>query len=255
MNISRLKNLRKVNYRLNSKAIWIGFFLVGILACFLFLEKSLYCYRGFKVKEIRCNIELDVNLKALIKNYALGRQLFNVDIKKVYHQIARSHPEYKEIHILREFPASLKIEVKLRKPFAQIKAKGFYLIDREGVIVSDASYEPFSAFIPIEITDRNIYLQRGSLIKDERLTLAFNLIKEFRNSKFLRKIPVILINTTSPQATYFVIYDTKVIIGMNDFDKKLSILEHVIIRQLKNDISSSEYIDLRYQKIYLGIKR
>jgi cell division septal protein FtsQ len=240
---------------LEAKSAWKGFFSIALFILLASLTIGFYTSRSFRVKEIKSNIALQVNLKNAIERYALNKQLFSVDIEKIYNYIIKNHPEYKEVYISREFPSCLKIEINLRTPFAQIKAKRFYLIAKDGVVISDGSPDAFGGFIPIEISNVNIILPRGSLVKDKRLKLAFDLIGKLRNSSFFKKIPLSLINVASPEVAYFIIQDTKIIIGANELDKKLNILEQVIKEQLQNNISGAEYIDLRYEKVYLGIKR
>jgi hypothetical protein len=205
----------------------------------------------FRITQIKSNIELDKNLIKEIRN----TPLLNLDMKKIYSQIFRSHPEYKEIYISREFPSSLKIEVYKRKPFAQLKARGFYLVDRQGVIISDAVGDSFPNIMVIEIADYNIRLSRASRIRDLRLELAFNLMEELKKKNLFCKLPINLINVTNPQAIYFIIGDTRVVVGRGDFGRKLYILDNLLKEKLKGDLSLVDYIDLRYNKVYLGYKR
>jgi cell division septal protein FtsQ len=255
MDIKPLKKLPKVSYKFDTKSTWLGFFIILIISFSFWLIAILSNSSLFEVKEVKCNIALEPSLKGLIDRYALGRQLFTVDIKAVYAQVFKAHPEYKEINILREFPSTLRIKIKLRRPFAQLKVGGFYCIDRQGFIISNMMVEPLGRLVTVEITELPFKFLRGSLIKDNRLDFAFYLMERIKKYPTLKNLPVTLINSVSLQSAYFVLNNTKIIVGIGEIERKLGILEHVLKEQLKNNISSAEYIDLRYQKVYLGIKR
>lgn len=64
-----------------------------------------------------------------------------------------------------------------------------------------------------------------------------------------------MINATSLAALYFVVEDTKIIVGKDSFGRKLSILDELYEKTLKSDFSSVKYIDLRHKKAYVGYER
>jgi cell division septal protein FtsQ len=250
-----LKKQEKNNPKFDARAIWIGFFITVVLFFLFCLVSAINSSPSFRVKKIKSNIVFEEKLKQWLDKYVLGQQLSKIDIRTIYAQIFKAHPEYKEIYVLREFPDAINIEVRLRRPFAQLKLKGFYLIDRYGVIISDASPEPFKKAVPLEITQGNISAARGNIIKDRRLDFAFGLMEKIRKRPFFKKIPLASINTVSLACASFVIADTRIIIGNGDIEHKLNILEEVIKRQLNNNISLAEYIDLRYQEVVIGRRR
>jgi cell division septal protein FtsQ len=255
MGIRPLKKLPKVSYKFDSRSIWLGIFVILIISFSFWLIAILTNSKLFKVKEVKYNITLEKDLRGLIEKYALGRQLSAIDIKAIYAQVFKAHPEYKEIYVLKEFPCAVKIEIKLRRPFAQLKAKGFCGIDRQGVIITDMASKPFPGLIAIEISELPISFSRGSRIKDNRLDFAFYLTERIKKHPALKNLTVTFINSISLQSAYFMLNDTRIIIGIGEVERKLGILEQVLKEQLKGNISSAEYIDLRYQRVYLGIKR
>ncbi|MEM7816671.1 MAG: cell division protein FtsQ/DivIB, partial [Candidatus Aenigmatarchaeota archaeon] len=93
------------------------------------------------------------------------------------------------------------------------------------------------------------------IVNDSRLELAFNLIENISKKKFFEQFKIKLINVTVPSSTYIVIDNTEIIIGNNNIGQKLEILERILEEKLNRDISLVKYIDLRYRRVYLGIKR
>lgn len=255
MDIHTPKKLVKINYKFDGKSIWLGLFLILAISFCFWLIAILNNASLFKIKDVRYNIVVEDNLRTWVNRYALGRRLCAIDIKAIHTQFSKAHPEYKAIYVIREFPSTLKIEIELRRPFAQLKARGFYCIDRQGIVITDEAAEPFRGLVAVELTERAVLLKRGSLIRDKRLNFAFNLIEMLKKHPFFKKLPLRFVNVISQDTAYFVVGETRVIVGTADIEHKLSVLQNLLRQQLGNDITSAEYIDLRYQKVYLGIKR
>jgi cell division septal protein FtsQ len=229
----------------------MGLFSIFIVFLLFYLGKIVYSSEFFTIETIKSNLELDADLRKNI----VGKSIFALDTKELCLQILKNHPEYRGVYILKEFPSSLRIEIKTRKPFAQFKGDRFYPIDRHGTVVSDGLTTPFINLIPIEFSGHSHYIKKGSKIKDIRLELAFNILEQLIKKKFLKRFNIKLINVTSPEAAYFVIDNTNIIIGRENPEQKLNVLEDLLREKLKYDISLVKYIDLRYKKAYLGLKR
>ncbi|MEI8349700.1 MAG: cell division protein FtsQ/DivIB [Candidatus Omnitrophota bacterium] len=250
MKKNNFKKSGKVSSQFNPFFAWIGASLVLIVLA-LFCAIRILASNFFIVRQVRANITIEESIKTRL----LGVSLFHLPAKNIYTYIRTIHPEYKEIHITKEFPSAVRIDIKTRKPFAQLTSQGFCLIDREGVITSDPSSRAFQNIILLEVADYHFRLRRGMRLKDPRLTAAVILSDELNKHKVFRKFPVTAINTTQPQSFYFMMGDTKVIIGKEEFSRKLYILENLLKEQLRGDLSLVEYIDLRYRKAYVGYRR
>lgn len=251
MATSILKKLRKIKSGFKLKHLGV-IILSLLLVLLLFYTGSLIRKSGFfRITTVKSNIPVE----PVLKHYISGKSLFTVDIKKIYNFIHRKNPEYKNIQVLKEFPSSLRIRVVFRRPFAQLYLKKFYVLDREGVIINISNTDDFSKMIVIEIGGDNSKLTRGIKIKDHRLELALELIDKIKTKKFLEKLSIKNINMSFPESAYFIADGTRVIIGNDDYERKLYILESLLNESLGGNISSVEYIDLRYKKAYVGYKR
>ncbi|MBU0694178.1 MAG: hypothetical protein KKC11_05860 [Candidatus Omnitrophica bacterium] len=251
MRRKRRRKFKKINFGLILKFVGAGIFFLFGLVLFMYLGKTFSSTGIFTVKDIKSNVEVDDEVKREI----YGKSLFTLNIEKIHSQIFTSHPEFKDVYILKKFPHLLKIEVKQREPFAQIRGKRFYPVDREGIILSSGSQEPISWLISIEIVDYNYLLKKGDKLKDGRIKYVFNLIEALGERNLLNKFPTKVINATSLAALYFVVEDTKIIVGKDSFGRKLSILDELYEKTLKSDFSSVKYIDLRHKKAYVGYER
>ncbi|MBU2102141.1 MAG: cell division protein FtsQ/DivIB [Candidatus Omnitrophota bacterium] len=247
---TKFKKLKKVKLIPTPKAAVIGFFCVLFVLFAVYLGKELSSSSIFMVKELRSNVAIDNNAITLTGN----ESLFDVDLEGIRAQIYRQHPEYKEVYLSKEFPSAVRITIVIRKPFALLKGDKNYPVDREGVVITeDQSAAP--GFVLIEIDDYNRRLKPGQRVADVRLETAFVLIEELYKARFLRKFSVQSINATQPEVMCMMIDQTKIILGKNDFKRKLGTLETILRGELKGDLALVEYIDLRYDKVYLGRKR
>ncbi|MFA5008651.1 MAG: cell division protein FtsQ/DivIB [Candidatus Omnitrophota bacterium] len=246
-----LKKLEKVKNSFQPEYLGVGAVLLLALIFILYSGSLMYRSGFFRVREVHSNVAIE----PVLKNYILNKSLFKLDIGKIYAFLSRRHPEYKKIQILKEFPSALKINIIQRKPFAQLFLKGFYILDREGVVISANEFNSAQQLTVIEMGKDNVTLSKGVCITDKRLELAYELIEVIKTKKFLGKFSIKTINVAFPESTYFVANDTRIIIGSTDFERKLYILENLLNEKLSGNIASVEYIDLRYKKAYVGYKR
>jgi cell division septal protein FtsQ len=239
--------------KVTSVFLWKVIVSVLFVSLFIFsLYKYFYTSSLFLIKNVYSNEKIIIeDLKKNIKK----ESLLTLDTNALHRKLLNRYPEYSQITILKIFPSSLKIEVKKREPFSQWKNKKFYLLDREGVAISEGRNTPFPNLILIEIDDYKYSLKKGSKIKDERLVKAFSLIDELKKRKFFDSFSITLINPTNLQSLYFVLNGIKIIVGISEFERKIYLLENLLKRKLKDKLHTVKYIDLRYKKIYLGFKR
>ncbi|MEM7816574.1 MAG: hypothetical protein QXZ20_01530, partial [Candidatus Aenigmatarchaeota archaeon] len=165
-----LRKFKRISFKLNYKII--GWTICSILIIiilfgsfkllFIYGKEILYSLSVFKIEKIKTNIELEEKLKRKI----IGGSLLTLNVKEIHYQLTLMYPQYKEIIILKELPSTLKIEAKIKKPFAQFKSIKYYLIDRDATVIEEGGYEPFSFFIPIEISDYKGVLKKGSIVND-----------------------------------------------------------------------------------------
>jgi cell division septal protein FtsQ len=246
-----LRKLEKIRSGLTPKRLGTGALCILLLAVIVYSGSLIYHSGFFKVTRISSNVPIEPALK----NYIFHKSLFKLDIKKIYAFLYGRHPEYKSIQVVKEFPSLLRINVIQRKPFAQLYLKNFYILDREGVVigVSESSNSP--QMVIIEMGQADTSLPKGMRITDKRLELAFKLIEVIKTRKFLNKFSIKSINVAFPESTFFLANDTRIVIGNNDFERKLYILENLLNEKLAGSMDPIEYIDLRYKKGYVGYKK
>ena len=246
-----LNKLAQIKDGINLKSLVLGSCVLLAIAALLFTGNVIYRAGFFTISEVRSNVKIE----PFVTNYIKGKSLVNLDIKKVYKTIVKMHPEYKDVKIIKEFPSSLRIDVSLRRPAVMLHTTNFYLLDKDGVVISISESNRFPQGMVIEMENSNVVFQIGQPVSEQRLILAFKLINELKEHKFLKKFSVRTVNVSYPDASYFKMNNTHVIIGSDDFKRKIYILEKLLNEKLGGNISSVEYIDLRHKKAYVGYRQ
>ena len=278
MRRKRRRRFKQFNFKVNPKVGWWASLIFCCLILLIGLGYAIYASSVFKVGEgdIRSNMPLSRDLRERIK----GKSLFSLDIKSISSKLLRTNPEYKEIYVYREFPSTVVVEATKRIPFAQIKDRRYYPVDKEAVIINEGKLKPLDGLIPLEIGEYRRSLKKGSNIKSEQLEYAFSLIDALRDQGFLEtKGQVKLINSSQLDAVYFTFTPLeklsltgftqessshqdwsldegiKIIVGKGDFERKLKLFKDLIDQELKGKMSSVNYIDLRFKRVYMDFKR
>jgi len=243
------KKLKKIKININ-KILIIFLFFLFIFLCFYYLIKYfLNNLNIFLIKEIKTKEEFRKDLE-----YLKGKSLLDVDIEDLYFKISKAHPEYKDIFIVKEFPSSIRIDIKTREPICQIELLNkFYILDREGFVI-DIKDSQFKDVILVKFNNFKGQLKKGFKINTLNLNIAIRLIDEINKNIYIKKLPIRFIDVSNPLETCFFIENTKIILT-EDFKKKLQTLEDVLTTELKNDLKNVDYIDLRFDKVYISYRK
>ena len=259
------KSKFKFKLRLNPKIVWTVIFSLFAIVLISGLVYAIYTLDMFKVGE--GDIKSNISLSRGIKNEIVGESLFSLDIESISSQLLRKNPGYKKIYVIKKFPSSVIIDAKKRGFFAQIKAKKFYPLDREAIVLSDGSFQAYKGLIPIEVNGQDRTFKKGDAIKDRKLKYVFNLINALQKERLSSLFKIKSINASNLAATHFFIErvaaanqnisnkEIKIIIGDKDFNERVRLLKDVIAKEIKEKIPLVEYIDLRHKKVYVGFRR
>jgi cell division septal protein FtsQ len=241
-------SLRKVLFNGKSLVVVI---MLGLIAWAIVEVPGL---KLFKVKEVKANFGLCYDCQQLV----LGDSIFTTDLKQLYDCLEKRYPRLKNIRILRAFPATIKVIANERTPFAQLKQDGYYFLDDNGVILSDAKTKPYNGLVAIELGGYHKSLKIGDKIKDRRLDLAFRLLSEINETELSKKFKISNINAYSSRSLSFFIDDLRVSVGQDKIGRKIQLLIKLLNNKFNYDISRLRYIDLRYidreDNVYIGKK-
>lgn len=206
----------------------------------------------FKIKKVVLNGLEDKKLAQKISRGLLYDNIFILDINTIREDLKAANPQFYNIEVIKNFPDQITINVFLRKPFAQIEQRGFFLIDSEGVIVSENSNKPFDGLIIISGLNGISALSSGKKINLEKLKAGLRLAGVLKNN-MPRLISLIhpLINdkvkidiSNHPSLyVYFGSLELRFYEGV--LDRELQSLVKILL-SLDKKIKDVQYIDLRF---------
>ncbi len=240
-------------------AIFIAlFFIIGYLGVTL---KNL---NYFKIKDIAVNKpEATFDF-----SYLLGRNIFNIDLKKESRYISELYPVYKNIRLFRILPNRLFIGFTDRKALAYVKLYRYFCVDSERVFF-DLPQGQLAQDLPV-ITglERKIPGPKpGKQYNIEELIAALNIIKEIEANSSLRKYKIERIDVAnsaniscfiqlSDYSKRKVVKDfgfLEVKMGHDDIGDKIRVLAG-LFTQLNEDMNNIKYVDLRFKEPVVKFK-
>lgn len=222
-------------------------FLKGVLLVTLVVSLSIGSYKLYKIykrtdkfnlTKIIVNDEYMLTKGEIISQAGVvrGARVMNIDVNRIRENLKKS-PFIKDAEVKIVYPAAMVINVIENKPIAYMNEKNllkFVGSDGKvlGRVIPDKSFD-----LPI-ITDNSInenvidYLNRTLEISQ----FAYHQISEICYTG--RGVEINLIKASA-----------KVIIGRNDFEKKIVLLENFIREEYDNiSFSNIDYIDFRFDK-------
>lgn len=262
----RRRLLRPPRFRIDAKVIWITAVVLIFILALVFIGKLVYNLDAFIVT--RTSIVSNVSLPPSVYSKIEGKSLFKINSADIRRRLLRERREYRDVDVNKVFPSRIVIKVKKRIPLAQVKARRFYTIDKEGVILSSPVKNQDPDLITIELSERRFKLDKGGRINTKDLTLALELIEALNSEGLNDRLTIKSINSSQAEAMYFLIsrsdisgieessgHEIKITVGRDNLVKKLRVLKNLIDQELKDKASLVEYIDLRHKKVYVGFDR
>ncbi len=211
--------------------------LLLLLMIFIFIAIKIFDFFTksplFSLKEIKINVESQRTkeiLSEILNNYK-SKNLLLLNTYKIKEQIEKL-PEVKEVIIKKEFPSSVRVEIKERIPFIMLKNHKYFLIDKEGYIIK-TSYRKFKVDVPI------VFFNGGDIFN----LLPVEELKKFINSNYYKKDMVIYF--IEPYGITVFDGNKKIFLGK---EKIVENWEHYlwIKKNIFKGTDNYEYMDLRF---------
>lgn len=236
---------------------FIVFFIVTVAGLSMFTYNLLYKSNYFFIKESRIEWLAEPLSKIpydKLRNTSARENIFRQDIKKITLDILADCPELKHVKVIRDFPDRLIIKIMPRCPIAQVGESSFFLIDEEGVVLTETR-DTIEEGLPI-ITGAGWKLFRkiGQKENGAGALKALLLLKtmddaDFSDSYTLSKIDV----SDYRNISFFMENGLEVKIGHANFKERLESLDKTLSTITVNR-DEIRYIDLRFDDVVLGTK-
>jgi len=215
-------------------------------------------------------------------SYLIGRNIFDVDLKKEAAHIGFAVTSFRKVKLIRILPNKIFVEYVLRKPVAYVKVGKYYSVSDDLVFLESSLQVKDSALTMITGLDKKISgVKTGARYNIKELFFAFRLMHEVRSNQELSDFFVQKIDVANPENITFVLMpvarlrealvlrqsDTKPVqpskkeevvgievkISQENLRSKISIIGS-LLNQLKNSQNNIEYIDLRFGEPTIKLK-
>ena len=260
--------VRKKKLIFKNKFFWLGLLFLAILGtAFYFVVFS----SVFKIKEIQISGDLKISveeIKNIIseqinKNY-FKKSIFLVNLKEINRVLLERFPQIAKISLERGFPDVLAVLVEERKPVAVFlqarpsfveqnlggQGEDYYFVDNEGIAFEKISETP-SQMLKIKNSTwiSDLELGKGALSK-EKLGQILKIETKLNDLEIpLREVLIISEKRLNVETSeYWEIYFNP----EEDLDWQLTELDLLVKKRIPPDKRKNlEYIDLRFEKIYI----
>ncbi|OQA55435.1 MAG: Cell division protein FtsQ [Candidatus Omnitrophica bacterium ADurb.Bin277] len=179
--------LMSATFKLLPAALVVSAFLFGAFGIF----KVLYADAFLKVSEVRVVPAdvLDPRGIRIIEDRVIGKNILKIDLGKVASQI-KLGPGAESVRVIREMPSTIRIEIKKRKPAANILLRpgGPYGVaaDDGMIIATSPTFEP--AWVLIESFSEPAGEPRiGNRIQNKGFPEALKFLREFESHDLSKK--------------------------------------------------------------------
>ncbi len=227
-----------------SALLLIFVLFVGVRKIIWIIEKSSY----FAVKNVVSTIPLrdfDYETKFL---YLKGKNIFKVNLKELQKQLQWAYPQAAKVSVLKKFPNTIILDIKVRLPFAlaHINRKST-IVDKRGFVISKKpGRENLPIIKGIPYNNEKILVGRG--IPNKSLSAALNILDEFARSPLSSDYKIKEIVVSNLSRIYFILKNgLRVIIDQEDVRKKLKTL-NILFGRANLNIKNIRYIDLRFKE-------
>lgn len=180
---------RKRIHRTKS-AIFLSVKLILILL--LFYAIGIGGYEGYKyvvslpyfnISEVIIdgNVNLKVNDIISMSGVRIGQNIFSVDTDDIYRQFG-NNPRIKNAIVKKELPDKIRIKINERIPITTLESKGFYLIDGEGVILTELD-EGLETGLPVIVDPEPFKYKAGGVVNSEGVFRCIDIWKRVNEIK------------------------------------------------------------------------
>lgn len=177
-------------------------------------------------------------------NYPVN--IFAADPTILSEKIKKAHPEFQIVVITKFLPNRIIATIKDRAPVARIRIGKTVTVDYDGIVVlpvPEADLELFPLITGLE--SQLMTPPPNAKVRSKRLAKALKILSLISERKEFGDYAVEVIDFSYPDKANFKMNGMTIVIGENDYDKKLDALA-LILCDPKIDRSRIDSVDLRF---------
>jgi len=93
------------------------------------------------------DVKLPAQSSLKLREPLIGEPIWSVDLEALAESLHAQQPWLKEVRVIRQLPNTLRIHTVERLPVAQVQMGGWHPVDREGVVLPQASAAPIEGLM------------------------------------------------------------------------------------------------------------
>lgn len=234
--------------------------LIVVLIFARIIFKTLATSNFFRVNQVVVSKEDRIDA-----SYLRNKSILEIDLKKESRMLLQAYPGYSDIKLIRVLPNRIFIDAKRRVPVAVIKLSRKFFVD-ENRVLFEAADPAVQMSLPVitGLEGKILGPKSGARYSVNELILALAIVKTARPSLVFRKYRISRISARdSENISIFVVFsdqppdaaqrtsltqpELEVKIGDSEIKEKVVILAN-LLPQLKKDMGTIKYIDLRFKE-------
>ena len=231
---------------INLWPVWVVSLIVILVG--LGVYSYLYNSPQFEVRDVEIKDSgraLDKLQKDMEKTI-IGTNIFQLNIEFISEKLEHEHPEISRAKVIRKLPNNIMIELKLKRPLAQLKIGRHYAIGEGGVVLppggSILPYQDLPYLLGVNVQPSPLRLREQFQSMDS----ALRFIKVTTGVKLPPGCIITAIDSSNPkEVTFYTSQAIEVRLGEDGFEDKLSKLA-LLWPELTKGSPSPRRIDLRY---------
>lgn len=231
------------------------FLALSLLLAKTFVQKSGY----FKLRSVEVrDLMISKDLAALITDELMrsykDENIFDVDIKEIAKSLRSSHPDARNVAVMRELPDKIVVSFNFRSPVALIGNEKRYPVDDECFILTSMDASSLKGLPIVVGVDIRYEEKRGKKCESKNLKVALELLKAIKKSDFLNELSINTIDAGDIKGmSFYLANGLEIRIGDENFSQRLEVLKKTL-RNPRLVVDRIKYIDLRFEEVVIGPK-
>ncbi|NQT06779.1 MAG: cell division protein FtsQ [Candidatus Omnitrophica bacterium] len=227
-------------------------FGLGLLTYNILCKSNYFYIRESRMEWLKEPLKMSPYNKLIATG--VGKNIFKFDIGSVSKEIKKANSELKNVKILKNFPNALTLKLESRVPVAQVGDTSFFLVDDEGVILTETEDSIRDDLPIITGIGWRLFRKMGERERSPGLLNALSLIDTMDKAHFSDNHILTRIDVSGDRNMVFLIEDgLEVKIGNSNFRERLILLDRTL-GSINGDKSDIKYVDLRFDDVVLGTK-
>lgn len=182
-----------------------------------------------------------------------GTPIFDINLSSVERIVRARNPEYKNVWVRRVLPGEIRIHLVRRAPIAQVQSGAFFLVDSEGMVISQGQGAPFNDLAVILGSKSQIaQLKKGARVNRVVMSQGIQLLKDVRRFDVLHGQRLSAIDISNPDnLVLWVNEKIEVRISSRNLTSQMKKISEALAN-IDLDPERVKYVDLRFDDIVIG---